>query len=77
MGQLLESNVCNRVFTMGQGAGSRIETRRFQAMGQTALDLYSPHHVVDHVRRDGPAQAVALQVLDLKANFYTSYQFLT
>jgi hypothetical protein len=31
------SKVCNRVFTMGQGAGLRVATRRFQAMGQTEL----------------------------------------
>jgi hypothetical protein len=29
-----KSKVCNRFFTMGQGAGSRIANRRFQAMGE-------------------------------------------
>jgi hypothetical protein len=28
---------------MGQGAGSRIGTGRFQAVGQTGFSLYSPH----------------------------------
>jgi hypothetical protein len=28
-----KASVCNRVFTMGQGAGSRAGTGRFQAMG--------------------------------------------
>jgi hypothetical protein len=40
-----KSKVCNRVFTMGQGAGSKAGTGRFQAMGQM-LDLTGtgPHH---------------------------------
>jgi hypothetical protein len=38
-----KSKVCIRLFTMGQGAGSRVGTRRFQAMGQNGFNLYSPH----------------------------------
>jgi hypothetical protein len=37
------------VFTMGQGAGSRVETRRFQAMGQLdwiQLVQPAPHHTL-------------------------------
>jgi hypothetical protein len=37
-----KSRVCNRIFTMGQGAGSRVGTGRFQAMGHTGFNLYSP-----------------------------------
>jgi hypothetical protein len=46
--RIWKSKVCNRFFTMGQGAGSRVGTRRFQAMGQlnstgsTEFNLYSP-----------------------------------
>jgi hypothetical protein len=49
------SKVCNRFFTMGQGAGSRVGTRWFQAMGQldssygsTGFKLYKPHLVLQH-----------------------------
>jgi hypothetical protein len=34
----LKRKVCNRLFTMGQGAGSRVVTRRFQAMGVQQVD---------------------------------------
>jgi hypothetical protein len=37
-----KSKVCNRFFTMGQGAVSRVGAGRFQAMGQTAFNVYSP-----------------------------------
>jgi hypothetical protein len=37
-----QSLFCIRLFTMGQGAGSRVGTGRFQAMGQTGCSLYSP-----------------------------------
>jgi hypothetical protein len=37
-----KSKVCNRFSTMGQGARSRVETRRFQAMGQLASQLVQP-----------------------------------
>jgi hypothetical protein len=38
-----KNRVCNRFFTMGQWAGSRVATGRFQAMGQTAFTLvHSP-----------------------------------
>jgi hypothetical protein len=36
---LEDSKVCNRFFAMGQGAGSRVATRRFQAVGQLTTDL--------------------------------------
>jgi hypothetical protein len=49
-----KSKVCKQVFTMGQGAGSRVGTRRFQAMGhdwipelvQIPTEVAARHHDV-------------------------------
>jgi hypothetical protein len=56
-----KSKVCNRFFAMGQGAGSSVEARRFQAMGQLDQSCTAPHlaeqlhalllHVVPHGER--------------------------
>jgi hypothetical protein len=34
-----EQYVCNRFFTVGQGAGSKVGTRRFQALGQSGFNV--------------------------------------
>jgi hypothetical protein len=37
-----QQSLCNRLFTMGQGAGSRVGAGRFQALGQLDLTCTAP-----------------------------------
>ena len=55
-----KSNLCKRFFTMGQGAGSSVETMRFQAVGQQLDSTCTgpPPQV--------PAAAVVLGVLQIQ-----------
>jgi hypothetical protein len=58
-----KAKVCNRLLTMGQGAGSRAGTGRFQAVGQLDLTCTgSPPQHQRHARvqqRDGHRAQVA------------------
>jgi hypothetical protein len=56
-----KSKVCNRFFTMGQGAGSRVATGRLQAMGQLDSTSTAPHHVARERRVDRDQRRVRIR----------------
>jgi hypothetical protein len=54
-----KGKVCNLFFTMGRGAGSRVGTGRFQAMGQLCIHGSTMNSQLAQPHRAGPRRAGA------------------